>query len=147
MHVEAFKFSYLSLVLYYESNKGNKILGKSIIYSIGPTRELMLEAGKNRSDSRQRRVRYNLSSWNCLPFCVIEEPMADEDFGARNWPFVKLIAEWISCAKAWTLTIQECWHFRSTLLSVLVPFSSQVSSMGTNLANFSRKIIALYSFQ
>lgn len=55
------------------------------------------QTSKNRSDSTERRVRDNLSSRNWLPFCVIEGPTADEDFGARNWPFVKLIAEWISC--------------------------------------------------
>lgn len=70
--------------------------------------------------------------------------MADEDLGARNWPFMKLIAEWISCAR--TLTIQE-WlafsyyfpvSFRSS--SLPPPRSSLPSSMSeTNLANFSKK--------
>lgn len=46
--------------------------------------------------------------------------MADEDFGTRNWPLVKLIAEWISCAEARSLTIRKCWYFSGAPLSLLV---------------------------
>ena len=68
--------------------------------------------------------------------------MADEDLGARNWPFMKLIAEWISCAR--TLTIQEwlafSYHFPVSFRSPSLPRSSLPSSMSeTNLANFSKK--------
>lgn len=113
---------------------------KEDLYSLSPGVVVARGARrcKNRSDSRQRR--YNLSSWNWLPFCVIEEPMADEDLGARNWPFMKLIAEWISCAR--TLTIQEwlafSYHFPVSFRSLLSP-STFLPSMETNLANFSKK--------